>query len=103
MGQTNYQSVPGSTFQSIPGSSVNGYFEKKKSVGFADTRDVIDIDGSRKKESYLGGDYNFGRSAESRQEHYLNDYYDSRLFPAVSEGHPGIDPDIWADLQRYKQ
>lgn len=81
----------------------NGYFEKKKSVGFADTRDVIDIDGSRKKESSIRGDYNFGKSAESKQDNYLNDYYDNKLFPAVSEGHPGIDPDIWADLQRFKQ
>jgi hypothetical protein len=85
------------------GGTNGNYFEKKKSVGFADTRDVIDIDGSRKKESSNPGEYNFGRSAESRQENIMNDYYDSRLFPAISEGHPGIDPDIWADLQRFKQ
>jgi hypothetical protein len=61
-------------------------------VGFTDTftdiHDVIDIDGSREV-----------RRAES----YLNGYYDNRMFPAVSEGHPGIDSDIWADLQRYRQ
>lgn len=78
--------------------STNGRgVEKKKTVGFSDTLDVVDYDESRPK------GLNLGKSAESKQEVYLNGYYDSKMFPSVSEGHPGIDPDIWADLQRYKQ